>query len=205
MTKTTERLTKEQARYKKHYDASLRNQSEEIHFDDYMYLQIKRKNPNECRYKLAPIAEGPQKVTKVDNRTFFIEKTDQSVGKVSCSRVVLALKPQSEKEVETILKPTTSNYKDTEYSIGEDANMKDIADDTGKEKAEHDPEEVTTKESRSEKEEPKNNEKPDNENPDNHNEEKVTHERNKIVDSTDKGEDPTDDVVIEKSIDHKIN
>lgn len=101
-------------------------------------------------------------MTTVDNNTVAIETTGRSVEKVWRSRVVLAPKPITRKEVETILKSTTINDKGTEYPIGEDVNMKDIADDTGKEKDEHDDEEVTTKESTSGKDDTNNNEKSDN-------------------------------------------
>lgn len=48
--------------------------------------------------KLAPIAEGSYKVTKVvDNHKVVFKKTDRAVEKVSRTRVVLAPKPQSKK------------------------------------------------------------------------------------------------------------
>lgn len=70
MNKTKERLDKTQSYYKKNYDACLRNQSEAIRKDDYVYLKILlknrndrkilRKNPKDRIHKLVPIAKGPE-------------------------------------------------------------------------------------------------------------------------------------------------
>lgn len=56
------------------------------------------------RNKLAPIAEAPYKVTKVDDKTFVIKTTEWSVQNVSRLRVVLAPKSQMEK-VSKLLQP----------------------------------------------------------------------------------------------------
>ena len=129
MKKTKERLDKAKARYEKNYDARLRNQSEVIHEDDYVFLRVERKNPKDHRHKLAPVAEGPFQVTKVDGNTVNIEKAVRSVETVSRSRVVLAPKPASEDEVEKFLKPIDL----PEEIASEKSNMNDIVASNDKE------------------------------------------------------------------------
>lgn len=53
---TSSRLEAAQQRYKKNYDASLRRQTKELIPGDYVYLRRKRKDPNDLRQKLAPVA-----------------------------------------------------------------------------------------------------------------------------------------------------
>ena len=64
---------------------------------DDVYLRVERKDDTETRHKLAPIAEGPFPVKKVDqeNKTVFLERPDKTVENVSRSRVVLAPKGPS--------------------------------------------------------------------------------------------------------------
>lgn len=90
MIRTRERLEKAHNRYKKNYDARLRKQTEVIHEDDYMYLSLQQKKRTDNRHKLALVAEGRYKVTKVDKNTVLIKKTYLSVEKLTRSRVVLA-------------------------------------------------------------------------------------------------------------------
>lgn len=47
-----------------------------------MYVHFELKDPNESCRKLASVAEGPYKVTKTDDITFVIKKTDQRVKKI---------------------------------------------------------------------------------------------------------------------------
>ena len=115
MAKTRERLTKAQARYKKSYDARLRIQRENINVGDHVYLRVERRNPDEHRQKLAPIAEGPYKVNKTDEHTIVIERPKRTVDKVSRSRVVLAPTPKTDEEMQEILKPSTAKTTDAEY------------------------------------------------------------------------------------------
>lgn len=61
-------------------------------------LGLNKKNKDLIR-KLEPIAEDPFKVTKVDNNKVYFEKMEQSVEEVTGSRVVLAPKLQTRKEV----------------------------------------------------------------------------------------------------------
>lgn len=105
MTKTKEQPDKAQEKQKKKYDARLRKQSDAIHEYDYAYLMVKRKIPKYHRRNFAPVAEGPFKVTNVNDNTIFIEKTDQTVENVSRSRLVLEIKLEMEKEVQKLLQP----------------------------------------------------------------------------------------------------
>ena len=74
---------------------------------DDVYLRVERKDDTEKRHKLAPIAEGPFQVKKVDkeNKTMLLEKPDNTVENVSRSRVVLAPKGPS---IEKLLEATRS-------------------------------------------------------------------------------------------------
>lgn len=81
-----------------------------------MYLRIEQKNTKYHRQKLVTIVEGSYNVTKVENNTVFIEKTNQSVEKVSRSRLVLAPKPETNKEAEEILKPIFIDGKQNQAS-----------------------------------------------------------------------------------------
>lgn len=66
LKKRKERIDKAQIRCNKNHDARLHNQSEVLHVDDYEYLWLERKNSKDRRHKLAPVAKGPFKVTRVD-------------------------------------------------------------------------------------------------------------------------------------------
>ena len=124
MSKTKEQLQKAQARYKKNYDKRLRKQSEVIREDDYVYLRVERKNPKDHRHKLAPVVEGPFRVTKATGNTATIERKDRSVEKVSRSRVVLAPRPPTNQEVQDILRPT--KLSDSEGPTNEEGNLQDL-------------------------------------------------------------------------------
>lgn len=144
MVKTKELLTKAQARYKKNDDFRLLKQCEVIHLDDYVYLRVERKDPNEHRHKLPPIAKGPWKVIKVDDKTVVIEKTDRL--KVSHLRILLAPEPKSKKEMESIFKPTKVKHKDTSYPTKKEVNMNDVANKAKEEDDEREHEEAADKE-----------------------------------------------------------
>lgn len=49
MAKTKERFTQAQARKEKNHDARLRNQAEIINIEEYVYLHVEMKDPNEHR------------------------------------------------------------------------------------------------------------------------------------------------------------
>lgn len=100
------KVTKAQARYKKNYDANLQKTFELNHVDYYTYIRVQRKILNNHHHKLAPITEGPHKVTKFNNNIVFIEKTERQVEEVLSSGVILAPEPKTEKQVEENLKAT---------------------------------------------------------------------------------------------------
>lgn len=63
---TKERLRKAKERYKKNLDKRLRDNSENIKPCDNVFLRIERKDEKEIRHRLAPIAQKPFPVTKID-------------------------------------------------------------------------------------------------------------------------------------------
>lgn len=106
MVKMKDRLRKTQARYRNNYDVSLRKQRKCINVDDHLYLHLQLKDTDEHRHTLTLMAEGLYKVMKVDYKTVVNEKTYRSVEKVSRSRVVMALKPKTDEEMNEFPKPT---------------------------------------------------------------------------------------------------
>lgn len=123
MLKTKQRLDKAQARYKKNFDKRLRKQYELVTKGNEVFLPVKRKSAKEHHHKLAPVAEGPFKVTKADNKTVVIQRSDRSVERVSRTRVVLDSKAMSKKDFEDIVKPAEEYLGDP---ADESANQKDL-------------------------------------------------------------------------------
>ena len=76
---------------------------------DNAYLRVERKDDTEKRQKLAPIAEGPFPVKKVDkdNKTLLLERPDKTVENVSRSCVVLAPKGPSCEQLLEATRPIT--------------------------------------------------------------------------------------------------
>lgn len=135
-------------------------------------------------------------MTKVDNNTFVIQKTDRLVDNVSRSLVLLTPRLQTRKEVEAILKPISIGDKDSKYLTGEQVNIRYISGDTKEEENENDHEKVTTKESSLESDKTKKNlntnkEKTKKEKTTNHNQEKTTHKCNEKDESKSNNESPT--------------
>ena len=73
LSETKERLRRAQERYKRNYDARLRRQSEFIGKDDHVYLRVERRDEQQTRHKLAPVAVGPYKVLETRGHTVMIE------------------------------------------------------------------------------------------------------------------------------------
>lgn len=59
MANMEEGLNKAQVSYKNIHDARLRKKTEVINVEDYVYIGVESKGPDEHRHKLAAIAEGP--------------------------------------------------------------------------------------------------------------------------------------------------
>ena len=114
---TQEKLRKSQERYKRNFDKRLRKNTDTIAPGDNIFLRVERKDDKDTRHKLAPIADGPFPVLRVDNtaKTVVIKRPDNSVENVSRSRVALAPKSEEytnigEKKTPTHLDETLSNY-----------------------------------------------------------------------------------------------
>ena len=129
LSNAKKRLDSAQARAKRNYDRRLRKQKETIQEGDFVYLRVERKNAADHRHKLAPVAEGPFRVTKTTGNTVVIERADRSVERVSRSRVVLAPKPLTEAEMEQTLQPTLVDNT-LEYPTSADTNRLDITKPT---------------------------------------------------------------------------
>lgn len=89
-------------------DARLQKESKVIN-EEYVYIIVEPNNPKDHRYEHETVAEGPYKVTKADNKICEIEKMYRYIKTLSRSRVLLAPKIPSRKEVEKRLKPITIN------------------------------------------------------------------------------------------------
>lgn len=97
-----------------------------------MYVQVERKYTKDHRHKLAHVSEGPLHVTKVEENTLTIGKTNRYVENISISRVVFGPKTETKKYVSKLVQPVKlSRGKEIEK-----VNMKDIVagnDDVSKE------------------------------------------------------------------------
>lgn len=90
MSTARQETAKNQARYKKNFDARLSNSLEEYHPGDYVFVRKEHVNPRkESRHKIAPVALGPYKVISVNEHTTVIEDGDER-ERVTRDRVVLA-------------------------------------------------------------------------------------------------------------------
>ena len=126
LSTTKQRLDVAQARYKRNYDRRLRRQAEKIQVDDHVFLRVERKNLHDHRHKLAAVAEGPFRVKEAKDDTVVIEKPDRTVERVSRSRVVLAPKPATVREVDAILRPIPNAELDKDYPKSEEENRLDL-------------------------------------------------------------------------------
>lgn len=82
-------------------------------------LNAGRKIEEDHQHELSSVAEGPFKVTKVEDKTVVIERPELSIQRVSRPEKVLEPKKSTVKEVNDILKPlpTTRDY--FRYPVGE--------------------------------------------------------------------------------------
>ena len=125
---TQEKLRKAQERYKRAFDKRLRKQTEEINAGDEVFLRVERKDDQDTRHKLAPIADGPFPVKKVDReaKTVLIERPDSTVENVSRSRVVLAPRGPSNKQLLEGTRPMTINEVIVDFPAPEQDNLRHI-------------------------------------------------------------------------------
>ena len=124
-------ILKAQERYKKAFDKILRNTTEEVTPGDDVYLRIKRKDDRETRHELAPISEGPFPVKKVykENKTVLLERPDKTVENLSRSRVILAPKRASTKELLESRRPIIIKEVFADFHAPEQVNLRHIRTD----------------------------------------------------------------------------
>jgi len=127
IAETKDKLIAAQQRYKRNYDKKLRRNSETIEADDFVFLRVERRDPNETRHKLAPIADGPYKVKSVnnDNKTLVIYYDDGNVETVSRSRVVKA--PRSTSDPKIDVQPSTLDVTIADYPKSEEMNAQHLS------------------------------------------------------------------------------
>lgn len=87
-----------------------------------MYSGLEQKNLKDNWPKPVPVAEGPFKVTKAEENTVTIEKTDRYVENAWRSRIVLASKRKTKKGVGKLL----LLVKGSKRTETENVNMTDI-------------------------------------------------------------------------------
>ena len=85
-------LRKEQARYKRNFDARLRKPKYYIPSGSYVFLRKEQGTGSEPKHKLAQVATGPYQVRTSDQHTVVIAIGDQE-ERVSRNRVELAPSP----------------------------------------------------------------------------------------------------------------
>ena len=85
-------LRKEQARYKRNFDARLRKPKYDIPVGSYVFLRKEQGTATEPKHKLAQVATGPYAVKQSDRNTVVIAIGDQE-ERVSRDRVELAPSP----------------------------------------------------------------------------------------------------------------
>ena len=129
---TQQKLQKAQERYKKNFDKRIRKTTETIKPGDQIFLRIERKDEKETRHKLAPIAEGPFPVIRVDtsSKTVVIKRPDESVENVSRSRVALAPKAEEygDKTRTQLATPLCDTI--TNYPVPEETNLQHVSNIT---------------------------------------------------------------------------
>ena len=87
-------LSKEQARYKKNFDSRLRLPKQEIRPGMYVFVRREKRTEEAPSHKLAPVAEGPYRVTDLGDGTVVIRTTNLAEERVSLDRVVQAPHPE---------------------------------------------------------------------------------------------------------------
>ena len=92
MRTTDKSLRKEQAKYKRNFDARLRKPKYDIHVGSYVFLRKEQGTATEPKHKLAKVATGPYAVKQSDRNTVVIVIGDQE-ERVSRDRVELAPSP----------------------------------------------------------------------------------------------------------------
>ena len=92
MRTTDKSLRKEQARYKRNFDARLRKPKYDIPVGSYVFLRNEQGTATEPKHKLAQAATGPYAVKQSDRNTVVIAIGDQE-ERVSRDRVELAPSP----------------------------------------------------------------------------------------------------------------
>lgn len=101
----------------------MRKTSGNIKPGDNLFLNVDSEDGKETRHKLAPTAEGPLPVTKINKETkFIIERLDRSVERVSRSRVLLAPAPIPQSELKPISNAMSINDITEDYSTSESRN-----------------------------------------------------------------------------------
>ena len=85
-------LRKEQARYKRNFDARLRKPKYDIPVGSYVFLRKEQGTATEPKHKLAQVTTGPYAVKQSDRNTVVIAIGDQE-ERVSRDRVELAPSP----------------------------------------------------------------------------------------------------------------
>ena len=92
MTTARKSLHKEQARYKRNFDARLRKPAYEVPVGSYVFLRKEFVDKKESKHKLSPVATGPYRVAEVNKDTVVI--IDGTMHeRVSRDRVELAPNP----------------------------------------------------------------------------------------------------------------
>ncbi len=115
------------ARMKRNYDERLRVSREKIRPGDYVFLRVERRDENETRHKLAPVADGPFRVGSVRGNTAVIEYPDAKVERVSKDRITLAPKSLEPEEIAKVLGPITDEeLVPSNYPIPQDVNLRDV-------------------------------------------------------------------------------
>jgi len=87
-------LRKHQLRYQRNFNARTKAQQEPLESGDYVFVRKEYYSTTEKKHKLAPIADGPFKVLKVDAHTVTVQVAN-ATEKVSRDRVVEAPHPES--------------------------------------------------------------------------------------------------------------
>ena len=98
MRTTDKSLRKEQARYKRNFDARLRKPKYDLPVGSYVFLRKEQGTATEPKHRLAQVAMGPYAVKQSDRNTVVIAIGDQE-ERVSQYRVELAPSPMEQAPV----------------------------------------------------------------------------------------------------------
>ena len=127
-------MKKNQDRYKRKFDKRLRKQNENIVTGDSVFVRREIRDDNLTRHKFAPLADGPFKVVKSDNRVVTIERPDGTVERMSRDRVTIAPPVQEPDEIADKLRPMTDEELiPKEYPVSEDQNLRLVPKPKGNE------------------------------------------------------------------------